>query len=59
MHSEGDLLLVLTYPLKMKRMTIIGRDQEFLQARLSLMKTSTIIDENVRACPVGAWVMTP
>ena len=59
MHSEGGLLPVLTYPLKMKRTTIIDRDQEFLQVRLSLMKTSTLIDENAGARPVGAWVMTP
>ena len=30
----------------MKRTEITGRDQELLQVRPSLMKTSTIIDEN-------------
>ena len=46
MHKEGGLLPVLTYPLMMKRMAITGKDQELLQVRPSLMKTSTIIDEN-------------
>ena len=55
---RGGLLPVLTYPLMMKRTTITGRDQELLQVRLSLMKTSPIIDENAGARPVGAWAMT-
>ena len=59
MHRGGGLLLVLTYPLIMKRTAIIGRDQELLQMRPSLMKTSTIIDENIRAHLVKAWVMMP
>ena len=59
MHCAGDLLPALAYPLMMKRTAITGRDQELLQARPSLMKTSTIIDENTRAHLVGAWVMMP
>ena len=59
MHRGGGLLPVLTYPLMMKRMAIIGRDQELLQMRPSLMKTGTIIDENTRAHLVKAWVMMP
>ena len=46
MHKEGGLLPVLTYPLMMKRMAITGKDQELLQVRPSLMKTSAIINEN-------------
>ena len=51
---RGGLLPVLTYPLIMKRTTITGRDQELLQVRPSLMKTSTIIDENTRVHLVKA-----
>ena len=57
MHRGGNLLLVLTYPLMMKRMEITGRDQGLLQARPSLMKTSTVIDENTMAYLLEAWVM--
>ena len=59
MHRRGSLLPVLTCPLMMNRTTITDRDQELFQARLSLMKMSTIIDENIRAHLVGAWVMMP
>ena len=59
MHSGGGPLPDPTYPLMMKRMTIIGRDQELSQVRPSLMKMSTIIDGNTRAHLVRAWVMLP
>ena len=59
MHSGGGLLPAPAYPLMMKRTAITGEDQELLQARPSLMKTSTIIDENTRAHLVRAWVMMP
>ena len=54
MHNGGGLLPALAYPLMMKRTKIIGRDQELLQVRHSLMKTSTVIDKNTRAHPVKA-----
>ena len=57
MHRGGDLLPVLTYPLMMKRTEITGKDQELLQVRPSLMKMGTIINENIRAHLVEAWVM--
>ena len=57
MHRGGGLLPVMTYLLMMKMTKITGRDQELLQARHSLMKTSTIIDENIRAHLVEAWAM--
>ena len=57
MHRGGDLLLVLTYPLMMKGTEITGKDQELLQVRPSLMKMSTIINKNIRAHLVEAWVM--
>ena len=57
MRGGGGLLPVLTYPLMMKRTEITGRDQELLQVRPSLMKMSTIIDENIRAYLLDACVM--
>ena len=57
MHRGSGLLPVLTYPLVIKRTAITGRDQEPLQVRHSLMKTSTIVDENTMAHLVEAWVM--
>ena len=57
MHSGGDLLSVLIYPLTMKRTTITSRDQELLKVRHSLMKISTIIGENIKSHLVEAWVM--
>ena len=53
----GSLFLVLTYPLMMIRMEITGKGQELLQVRLFPMKMSTIINENIKAHPVRAWVM--
>ena len=57
MHRGGGLLPVLTYPLMTKRMEITGKGQEFLQVRPSPMKMSIIIDENIKAHLVEAWVM--
>ena len=36
---------------------IIGKDQELLQVRPSLMKKNTIIDVDARAHPIRAWEM--
>ena len=57
MHGGGGLLPVLTYSLMMKRIEIIGKDQELLQVRPSFMKMSTIIDENIRGHLLEAWEM--
>ena len=59
MHSEGGPLLAPTYPLMMKRTSVIGRDQELPQAKPSLMKMSTVMDGDARDHLVMAWVMMP
>ena len=59
MHSEGNPLPTLTYPLVMKRTTVTGGDQELPQVRPSLMKMSIVIDGDPKAHLVRAWVMMP
>ena len=56
MRRGGSLLPVLTYPLMMMKTEITGKGQELLQVRPSPMKMSTIIDENIKAHLVEAWV---
>ena len=49
MHNEGDIILALICPSMMKAIMTIGRDQELLQGRPSLMKKGTIRGPNVKA----------
>ena len=57
MCKGGSLLLVLACPLMTTRTKTIGKGQELLQVRLSLMKMGTIIDEDVRIHLALVWVM--
>ena len=59
MLNESDLILTLTYPLMMKAMMTIGRDQEPLQVRPSLMKKSITRGTNADAHFLGAWDTMP
>ena len=54
MHNEGDLILALTCLLMMKVMMTIGKDQEPLKARLSLMKKSITRGINAKSRLLGA-----
>ena len=59
MHNEGDLILALTCPPMMKAIMTIGRDQELLQGRPSLMKKGITGGLYVKAHLLGAWETMP
>jgi len=59
MHNEDDLILGLTCPPMMKVMMTIGKDQELLQARHSLVKKSTTRGVNIKEHLLGAWETMP
>ena len=59
MYNEADLILALTCPPMMKAIMTIGKDQELLQARPSLMKKGTTRGANIKAHLLGAWGMMP
>ena len=59
MHNKGVLILTLTCPPMMKAMMTIGRDQEPLQVRPSLMKKSITRGTNADAHLLGAWNTMP
>ena len=59
MHNESDLILTLTCPPMMKAMMTIGRDQEPLKARPSLMMKSITKGVNAKAHLIGAWDTMP
>ena len=54
MHNEGDLILALTCHPVTKVMMTIGKDQEPLKARLSLMKKSITRGINAKSRLPGA-----
>ena len=59
MHNEIDLILTLTCSPMMKAMMTIGRDQEPLKARPSLMMKSITRGANAKAHLLGVWDMMP
>ena len=59
MPRKGGLLLAPTYPLMRRRTSVIGGDQELPHAKPSLMKESNVMDGDIRAHLVRAWVMMP
>ena len=59
MHNEDDFILALICPPMMKAIMTIGRDQELLQGRPSLMKKGTTRGPNVKAHLLEAWETMP
>jgi len=57
MHSKGGPLLVPIYSLMRRRTSVTSGDQELPQAKPSLMKKGSVIDGDIRAHLVRAWVM--
>ena len=58
MHGENEPLQTLTFPLKMKRMLVIGEGQELHLVSLFPTKKRTIISVNTKARLAEAWEMT-
>ena len=59
MHNEGDFILALICPPMMKAIMTIGKDQELLKGRPSLMKKGTTGGPNVKAHLLEAWETMP
>ena len=57
MHGENEPLQTLTFPLKMKRMLVIGEGQELHLVSLFPTKKSTITSINTKAHLAKAWEM--
>ena len=58
MHGENEPLQTLTFPLKMKRMLVIGEGQELHLASLFPMMKNTITNVDIRARLTEAWETT-
>ena len=54
MRNEGDPLLVLTTPLKVKMMLVTGEGQELRRVNLSPATKNLITDENTTIHPAKA-----
>ena len=54
MRNEGDPLLVLTTPLKVKMMLVTGEGQELRRVNLSPTMKSLITDKNTTVHPTKA-----
>ena len=50
MHSENKPPPILTFPLRVKRMLVIGEGQELHLASLFPMMKNTITNVDIRAC---------
>ena len=58
MHSENEPPPTLTFPLRVKRMLVIGEGQELHLVSLFPTKKRTITSVNTKARLAEAWEMT-
>ena len=58
MHDENEPPPTLAFPLKVKRILVIGEGQELHLASLSPTMKNTITNVDIRARLVEAWEMT-
>ena len=57
MHGENEPPPTLTFPLRVKRILVIGNGQELHLASLSPTTRSTITNVGIKARLVKAWEM--
>ena len=58
MHGKNEPPQTLMFPLRVKRMLVIGEGQELHLASLFPMMKNTITNVDIRARLVEAWEMT-